>query len=184
VWGWEAPGFSRALAVGRQNPTRPEGATIKRPFGCDVLLDHLQWSAANCGNEVAIGAEGREPGPKRLELLTQKPRRPTLDLLDQPVNPVLGVDPYQQVNVIGHGLQFDDLGIPLLAHLFDDLLQAVVHLPGDDGASVFRAPDDVVGAPVDNVVVGLDCNHVRQYTPRCGILFGMATMDVRYKATT
>jgi hypothetical protein len=60
--------------------------------------------------------------------------------------------------VVGHYLQFDDLGLQLSCRLVDDLFQAYVHAVHEHGAAVFGAPDDVVLAGVDDVSVGLEWN--------------------------
>jgi hypothetical protein len=75
------------------------------------------------------------------------------------MNPELGVDSHQEVDVVGHGTQLDDFSPSFLAYVFDDLLQPGVDISGDHRAAVLRAPDNVIGAPVDNVVVGFDRYH-------------------------
>jgi len=99
VWGGKPP----ALAVGRQSPTRAGGPIYAPLLVGDVLPDHLQRSTANRRNEVAVGPERWEPRPKGLELLAQEPGRPAFDLFGEPMNPELGVDSHQEVDVVGHG---------------------------------------------------------------------------------
>jgi hypothetical protein len=77
----------------------------------------------------------------------------TLDLLDQPVNPELWVARNQQKHMIRHRFQFDDRCVPFGADLADDLLETRLDKPAEDPPALFRAPHNVVGAAVDDVVV-------------------------------
>lgn len=62
--------------------------------------------------------------------------------------------------MVRHRFQFDEVGATLCANLVNDLLESRVHAPFDNRAAVLWAPDDVVSATVDDVVVGSDCDHV------------------------
>ena len=62
--------------------------------------------------------------------------------------------------MVGHRLQFDDVALSFGGDLPDDLLETVGHVALDDGTAVFGAPDNVVGAPVDDIVVRSDFNHI------------------------
>ncbi len=126
----------------------------------DILLDDLQGCAADSGDEIRVGPERGEPGLEGRELLTENTRRPSFDLLDESVDSVLRVAFDQQVYVIGHVFQLDDLALSFGGDLSYDLLKAVGHVVGDDGSAVFRAPDNVVGTSVDDVVVRSDFNHI------------------------
>ena len=70
----------------------------------------------------------------------------------------LRVDADEEVDVIGHSFELDQLRTELHANLGDDLLQAGVNAPtlvvDDDLASVLWAPHDVVGATEYDVVIG------------------------------
>ena len=87
----------------------------------------------------------------------------------------LGVNRDEQMHMVGHRFQLDDFRPMFGADLADDLVQTFVHwtrvaldgwvsdlgvVAGDDGPPILGAPDDVVGAPVGDVVVGADSDHI------------------------
>ena len=59
----------------------------------------------------------------------------------------------QQVHMVGHDFQLDDVASSFGGDLSDDLLETVGHIDLDNGAAIFGAPHDVIGAAVDDVVV-------------------------------
>ena len=85
------------------------------------MLDDLERSAANGRDEVAVGPQGWEPGAQGWELLAQEPGGAALDRLDEAVDAGLRVDVDEEVDVIRHGLELDELGTRFLADLRDDL---------------------------------------------------------------
>lgn len=70
----------------------------------------------------------------------------------------LGVYLTQEVCVVGHHFQFDDLGLQSGCRLVDELFQARVHTVHEHGAAVLGTPDDMVLAGVGDVSVGLEWN--------------------------
>src|SRR3974377_332169 len=58
----------------------------------DVLLHDLERSAAHRRHEIGVGPKGRKARAALPELLTQQPRGPALDQLDQSVNAEMRVD--------------------------------------------------------------------------------------------
>ena len=87
----------------------------------------------------------------------------------------LGANRDEQMHMVGHRFQLDDFRPMFGADLADDLVQTLVHwtwvaldgwigdlgvVASDDGTPVLRTPDDVVGAPVGDVVVGTDSDHI------------------------
>jgi hypothetical protein len=43
---------------------------------------------------------------KTWKLITQQPRRPTLDLFDETMDAILGIDTNEKMDVIRHGFEF------------------------------------------------------------------------------
>ena len=80
-------------------------------------------------------------------------------MLDQPVDAVLRVALDEEVDVVGHRLQLDEVALTLFADFTDEFFEPLVHGSLDDGAAVLGAPHHVVRAAVDDVVVGPDFNH-------------------------
>jgi hypothetical protein len=107
-----------------------------------VLLDDLERSAADGRDEVAVGPQCREPRAKRGELLSHESGGATLDGLHEPVDAELRINADEEVDVVGHGLELDELGSCLLADLGNDLLQtgvdAAAFVVDDDRPSVLR----------------------------------------------
>lgn len=96
---------------------------------------------------------------------------------------VLWIDADEKMHVIGHGLELDEFGPSLNAHLSDDFLEscvdgAVFRVVGDDRPAVLGAPNDVVGTAIDNVVIGFDL-HAEKYTALC-YHTNMCSTTVRY----
>ncbi len=127
----------------------------------DVLLDDGQCGSADCRDEVAVGPQSGHPGLEVRVFLAQQPGGSAFDSFDEPVDAVLGVHGYQQVNVIRHGFQFHDGRALLIADLSNDLFESLVNVAGDDVPPVFGAPHDVVGAAVRDVVIGSDLVHAQ-----------------------
>ena len=170
--GREAPGVSRGEAE-PHSPRRGEAAerSCVALVG-HVLLDDLERCTTDGRDEVAVGPQAREPGTKRGELLAQEPGRTPLDHLDhldEAVDAELWVDADEEVDVIRHGLELDELGTRLRADLGNDLLQAGVDASAlvvdDDRSAVLRAPHDVVGTAKDDVAVGAQAHARRIDTP-------------------
>ena len=96
----------------------------------------------------------------------------------------LRVDADEEMDVVGHGLELDELGTCLLADLADDLLQAGVDVGmpvvDDDRSAVLRAPHDVVGAAEDDVAVGAGAHEPRIDTPCSYALLVVSAKAVRY----
>ena len=89
-----------------------DGALVR-----DVLLDDGQRCAADSGNEVVVRPQCRQPAPQVGELLSEQPRRSSLDLLDKSMDAVLGVDADEDMNVVGHRLHLDELAATVGADL-------------------------------------------------------------------
>jgi len=58
--------------------------------------------------------------------------------------------------VVGHGFQFNDVGVAFGAHFSDDFFEAGFDVAFDDFASPFRAPHNVVVAAVNHVLIGFE----------------------------
>jgi hypothetical protein len=79
--------------------------------------------------------------------------------------PVLRVDTNEKMNVVGHRLEFNQLGPAFGADLGDDLFQAgfyraVFRIIDENPTTILGAPDHVVGAPIDDIVVGFEVHYV------------------------
>ena len=61
--------------------------------------------------------------------------------------------PDEQVYMVRHDLQLDEVGAAFVAHLADDGLESVVDGVGENGTPVLGAPHDVVVAAIDDVAV-------------------------------
>ena len=71
-------------------------------------------------DEIAVRPERREAAPEPGELLPQEPGRSALGQLDQLVDAELRIDLDEQVDVVGHHLEFDHLGFGLGDDFADD----------------------------------------------------------------
>lgn len=128
---------------------------------CDVLLDNFEGCATDGGDEIRVRPQRRKPAIQERKLTSQQSRGPPLDLFDESMYPVLRVDTNEKLNVVGHRLEFNQLGPAFGADLSDDLLQAgfywaVFGIVDENPTTILGAPDHVVGAPIDDVVVGFD----------------------------
>ena len=125
----------------------------------DVLLHYCEGRTTNRGNEVAIGPKRRNSSFKDGELLTEQPRRAPLDHLHHPMNPKLGIDFDQQVNMVRHDLNFDDFTLEFLGALLDDNLQPCVYSIHQHLPAILWTPHNMVFAGIDHIVVGLVIRH-------------------------
>jgi len=87
--------------------------------------------------------------------LAQEPTTAAFDEPYQPVNTELGVTFNQQMHVIGHDFQAEDLGMMFLADLPNDGRQPCRNVCFKHLATVFGTPYDMVLARVVDVAVGL-----------------------------
>jgi hypothetical protein len=68
---------------------------------------------------------------------------------------ILRIDFAEHVDMIGHHLHFEDFGAMLFGGIEDNPFQPLVDAIYQHGAAVFRAPDDVIFARINHVVVAL-----------------------------
>jgi hypothetical protein len=62
---------------------------------------------------------------------------------------------HEQVDVIGHDFDVQQLGSRLDHHVHEDFLEPEIDALSQDGTTKLRAPDDVVLARIDDVPVAL-----------------------------
>jgi hypothetical protein len=71
------------------------------------------------------------------------------------VDAKLRIDLNEQVDVVGHDFEFDQIGLGLSHDVLKDFLQPLVHSGRQNRTSILRAPHDVVLASIDDVSVAL-----------------------------
>jgi hypothetical protein len=119
-------------------PTIPPTAFGNGERGLQVTLA-FEFLAAR---EAVRPQRGRRVRHCRNNLTQQA--RPAVDELDQSVNAELGSNIDQQMHVVGHNLQFQDLGSALSRDIPDDLLQPNFDPADKHIAPILRASDDMV----------------------------------------
>ena len=82
-------------------------------------------------------------------------------ILDEPVDAKLRIYLHQQMNMIRHNFQGDDLGSILRRRLTNDLLTAFGDFAFEHLTTIFRTPNTVVFAAVDNSCCST-CSRVSQ----------------------
>jgi len=90
---------------------------------------------------------------------------PSLDALDGPVDPQLGVCLQEHVDVAGHSLHLDDLEMEAICHLPGYLPEALVHAVHQHRPAALRAEDHVVLAAAGDVAIVL-VFHAKKYTAK------------------
>lgn len=120
----------------------------------DVLFDDGQWCATHGRDKVTVGPQRRQATLEKGKVLAQFPRTRPLNFFDESVNAVLRIDVDQQVHVIWHHLEFDQISIARQAHARNNDFKRLVHAINQHGATVLRAPHDVVFARKEYVAIG------------------------------
>jgi hypothetical protein len=118
-----------------------------------VLLDYRQRSAANRGDKVAVCPKRRKSAFEFREFLTQQTGTATLHQLDQGVDAELRIDAHQNVYMVGHNLNLDQVAPRFGGHIAQDLFQPFVDAIYQHATPILRAPNDMVSAYVGDVVV-------------------------------
>ena len=76
------------------------------------------------------------------------------------MNAVLGSDFHQEVHMFGHDFQFKNLGMRFSTDALNNLCKPVVNAIDQHRAAVLWAPDNVIFAGVDYVVIRFVLNGV------------------------
>lgn len=133
---------------------------LRVPLVLDVFLHGLQAHAPDRGDEVAVRPKGRKTGTEPRVPFPEIMARSSLHPLDDAVDSELRVAFDERVDMIGHDLNFDDLGPRILGNGKENRLEFLVHWRLENGTPVLRAPDDMVSAKVDDVVVAVIFFHL------------------------
>src|SRR5713101_7784455 len=142
----------------------PSWDALRRSFSClwiilysflvlDVLFDDFQRRTAHGGDKIGVRPQR---GQSRLEpgiFLTQEPRRTALDLAYQAMNAVLRIDFHQEMHVIGHDFQLEQLCMRFGADTLYNIFKPGIHSSDQDATTILRTPHNVVFAGVDNVII-------------------------------
>jgi hypothetical protein len=83
----------------------------------------------------------------------QEPGRPAFDELNKPMNTVLWVHINEQVDVIGHDFQLQQLCSYVSTDLGDNGLERHVNPIDQDRTAVLGTPDDVIFTGIHDVVI-------------------------------
>jgi hypothetical protein len=118
-----------------------------------VLLNYRQGSAANRSDEIAVCPKRRESAFEFREFLTQQTGTATLHQLDQGVNTELRIDADQNMYMVGHNLDLDQVAPCFSGHIAQDLFQPFVNAIHQHAAPILWAPNDMVGAYVGDIVI-------------------------------
>lgn len=118
-----------------------------------VLLNYRQGSAANRSDEIAVCPKRRESAFEFRKFLTQQTGTATLHQLDQGVDAKLRIDADQNVYMVGHNLDLDQVAPCFSGHIAQDLFQPFVNAIHQHAAPILWAPNDMVGAYVGDIVI-------------------------------
>ena len=137
----------------------------------DVAADRCFRNRANRCDEVRAGPQRRQPGPQRWKFGTQHARRDRLelrgDLRRRPAR--VGLD--KGVDVVRHHFQRVDRHVACGGDLAHQFLQPGFHPIDQDGATIFRTPDDVIleaeNCPGIPRISGFHSDHAALYN--CGV---------------
>jgi len=83
------------------------------------------------------------------------------------MNAKLWIHLAQQMNVVRHNFQLNDLSSQFDCRLVDDLFQAPAHTIHKHRAPILGAPDHMIFAGIDNVSIAFEwniCSHKGDYT--------------------
>jgi hypothetical protein len=130
----------------------------------DVALERLQRDAAGRRDDVRIGPQRGQSPLQRGELLSQRVRAVAFEQLHQTVNAELRIAANEQMDVIGHDLQLDEVLPPALDLLSENRFEPFIYRWHEHLASVLRAEDDVISTDIDDVVVAAHVSHASSRT--------------------
>src|SRR5579884_4196200 len=127
----------------------------------DVFLHGVKTDASDRRHEVAVRPDRRKTGlePRRLlpEIVAGAALHPLHDTMDAKLRIAFDED----MNVVRHDLHLDDLRAHIVRDRLKDLFERPVDRRLEHRASVLRAPDDVVSAPMDHVPITVIAFHAR-----------------------
>jgi hypothetical protein len=119
----------------------------------DVLLNDRQRCAANRRDEITVGPQSWQAAFNEREVLTQLSRTQSLDFFDQPVYAVLWVYIDQQVDMIGHHFQLDQISVAGQADTLHDSFKGFIGTIHQNGPAVLWTPHNVVLAGENDVAI-------------------------------
>jgi len=69
------------------------------------------------------------------------------------MNPVLGIDFHQEMHMLRHDFQFENLGSRFSTDVLNNLFEPNIDAVDQHGTAILRAPHYVVFARVDNILI-------------------------------
>ena len=124
-----------------------------------VLLNDFERCSANGRNKIRIRPQAGQPRSQGLKFFSEVVRRDAFDIFYEAMNPKLWVHFAEHVNVVWHDFQCDDIGSILQSSLTHDFLKPFGDVADKNFAAILRAPNDVVFAAVNHIVVRLVSKH-------------------------
>src|SRR5262249_22713121 len=112
----------------------------------DVLLNHFEWSTTNRGDKIGVGPQRRESRLEPRELLTQKPGRTAFDRTDQTMNAVLGIDFHEEMYMLGHDVQGQNVSTRFFADSLYNLFESSIDAVEKNGTAILWTPNNVIFA--------------------------------------
>src|SRR6266487_430608 len=119
-----------------------------------IPLECFQSDTSNRGNKIAVRPKAWQFPLELGEFLTQVAAARSLDVLHEPMYPKLWITAYQQVYMIGHDFQFNQLLSPLLNGLHDNSFQSFVYGWYEHLTPILRTKHYMIVADIGYIVVG------------------------------
>jgi hypothetical protein len=118
-----------------------------------VLFDYGQWCAADRGDKVTIRPERWQSSLERWEFLTKQAGTSAFHQLDQRVDTELRVNANQDMHMVGHYFDFEQVAFVFVRHFAQDYFEAIIYATEQNLAPIFRTPNHMVLTGVGDVIV-------------------------------
>ena len=121
----------------------------------NILHDDGQGRTAYSANKIAIRPQSGQTAFNLREFFTQQARTPTFDKLNQAMNTKLRIATKQDMHMIRHDFQFDQIRTRFSADINYDLFQPCINAINQYFASILGTKDDMIFARIDYAVICL-----------------------------
>jgi ABC-type uncharacterized transport system permease subunit len=124
-------------------------------LSCNVLLYDFQRGPSDSRDEVRVGPQARQPLFELWEFEAQNPTGIALQILDGTMDAELWINFQQQMHVVRHDFHLKDIESVVFGYFLKKGFQSVVNTIGKYLAAIFRTPNDMVLAGIDNISIAL-----------------------------
>ncbi len=117
-----------------------------------IAFERFQGDASDCSHKITVCPQARQLALELWELLTQRAATCALDVLDEPMDTELRVTSDQQMHMIGHDFQLNELLSPCLNRFPNESFQSLIYRCNQHLAPILGTKHYMIMADVCDVV--------------------------------